>query len=71
MLYWARIRISMMRSAKIILFSLIAVAGMALLILPGCGDETPTTAFVCDQSAPSLIPPPSGKPQFILFYRDT
>lgn len=69
---WAKIRVSMDRKIKTIFLAMAVTASMALLLLAGCGDdETPTTAFVCDQSAPSLIPPPAGKPQHIYFYRDT
>jgi len=62
---------SMKSSVKIILFALVAAASIAMLLFAGCGDETPTTAFECDKSLPSLIPPSTGKPQHIYFYRDT
>ncbi len=64
-----------MRNRRI--YILLGVAAMFLLaaILTGCGDSgSPTaasTAPQCDPSAPSIIPPPSGRPQLVEFYRDT
>ncbi len=45
---------------------------LALFMLIGCGEEeTSEGVFKCDVNEPSIIPPPSGKPQHIYFYKDT
>lgn len=43
------------------------------LLVTGCGGEAATTVTTsgCDFDQPSKIPPPSGKGQFVYFYRDT
>jgi hypothetical protein len=54
----------------------IALAFLVVAGLAGCNDSGTTNTSAssvpqCDPSSPSIIPPPSGKPQLVEFYRDT
>lgn len=66
----------MIRKQKIFLcLGFIGALLLAALILAGCGDDskstTTTAAVQCSPDTPSIIPLPSGKPQYVLFFRDT
>ncbi|MHB8159856.1 MAG: hypothetical protein ACYDGS_05135 [Thermoleophilia bacterium] len=66
----------MIRKQKIIIcLGFLGALLLAALMLAGCGDDskstTRTAAVQCSPDTPSIIPPPSGKPQYVLFYRDT
>jgi hypothetical protein len=58
-----------------LMFIFLAVALALPVLVAGCGDGTTTTAAStapqCDPKSPSIIPPPSGKPQLVEFFRDT
>ena len=60
------------KTVMALFFGLVALA-MVLVGAAGCGGDggTTTSAYVCDKSAPSIIPKPTGRPQIIEFYRDT
>lgn len=57
------------------IFLILLAAVFAAAILSGCGDDqkatTTTAKITCDPNAPSIIPPPSGRPQLVEFFRDT
>ena len=66
----------MIRKQKIIIIlSFIGALLLAAFMLAGCGDDSkPTTtaaAVQCSPDTPSITPAPSGKPQYVLFFRDT
>lgn len=66
----------MTRKQKIIIYlGFIGALLLAALMLAGCGDDskstTTTAAVQCSPDTPSIIPAPSGKPQYVLFFRDT
>jgi hypothetical protein len=66
----------MIRKQNIIIFlGFIGALLLAAVMLAGCGDDSKSTTTVaavqCSPDTPSIIPPPSGKPQYVLFYRDT
>ncbi len=53
----------------------LALASALLLVLAaflaGCGKDESSTSYDCDLEAPSLIPPPTGRPEYVYFFRDT
>jgi len=57
---------------------LLGIAGslLAVVLLSGCGNDSTGTSSAaslgqCKADQPSIIPPPSGKPQHVYFFRDT
>ena len=66
---------NMKRKNYIFLIIGFAAALLLAVLLAGCGGDSTTTAAAtapqCKADAPSIIPPPSGKPQHVYFFRDT
>jgi len=61
---------------KILMILGLAAMLMAAVLVSGCGDDsksasTSAGAPKCSPDQKSIIPPPSGKPQYVEFFRDT